>query len=73
MSKTRYSFDSRNMPEPDIVVGDIQFKDRFPVDGIMFPRVIHWQIPGVRDMELWIQEVEINPNLSLKDFEVPEQ
>jgi len=70
--KTRYSFDSRNMPEPDTVIAEIQFKDRFSVDGIMFPRVIHWQIPGRRDVELWIEEVQINPSLSLEDFEVPE-
>ena len=70
--KTLYSFDSRNMSPPDMVVADIQFKDRFSVDGIMFPRVVRWQIPGRRDMELWIQEVQINPNLSLEDFEVPE-
>jgi len=70
--ETRYSFDSRNMPEPDTVIAEIRFKDRFSVDGIMFPRVIHWQIPGRRDVELWIDEVQINPSLSLEDFEVPE-
>lgn len=61
--------------KPDIdnmVDAEIRFKDRFSVDGIMFPRVVHWLTPGMRDMELWIQEVQINPNLSLEDFEVPE-
>jgi hypothetical protein len=56
----------------DMVDAAILFKDRFAVDGVMFPRVVHWQIPGRRDMELWISEVQINPNLSLADFVVPE-
>jgi len=70
--KTKFSFDSRNMPPPDMVDAEILFKDRFSVDGVMFPRVIHWLVPGRQDMELWIQEVQINPNLTPQDFEAPE-
>ena len=63
-------FDS-GKPSP-MVDAEIIFKDRFSVDGVMFPRVIHWLTPDQRDMELWIQEVQINPNLTLQDFDVPE-
>ena len=56
----------------DMVDAEIRFQDRFSVDGIMFPRVVHWLTPGRQDAELWIQEVQINPNLRLEDFEVPE-
>jgi len=46
----------------------IQFRDRFSIEGIMFPRVI--SITTGQEMEeLNIREVLINPNLSLKDFE----
>jgi len=60
-----------NDPE-NMVDGEIRFRDHFSVDGVMFPRVVQWLIPGRRDMELWIEEVQINPNLSLEDFQAPE-
>ena len=56
----------------NMVDAEIRFRDRFSVDGIMFPRVIHWLTPGMSDRELWIQEVQINPGLSLTDFQPPE-
>ena len=51
---------------------ETRFSDRFSVNGIMFPRII--TTTGTRtDIELRIEDVQINPNLSLKDFEVPKQ
>ena len=51
---------------------EIRFQDRFPVNGIMFPKVIiTTQIIGEQSME--IEEVQINPKLTLKDFEIPKQ
>ena len=51
---------------------EIRFSDRFSVNGVMFPRIITttgWMI----DIEWRIVDVQINPILSMKDFEVPEQ
>jgi hypothetical protein len=56
-----------------MVDAEIRFRDRFSVDGIMFPRVIHWLTPGMSDREIWIEEARINPSLSLEDFQVPAQ
>jgi len=59
---------------PSIVKGghiaEMRFNDRFPVNGIMFPRIITNNY-GLTKTELRIEEVLINPKLSLKDFEVP--
>jgi hypothetical protein len=63
---------TRSKGPVSMVDAEIRFRDRFSVDGVMFPRVIHWLMPGTRDMELWINEVQINPNLSLEDFHAPE-
>jgi len=65
---TRMSF----APSDVTVVSEILFKNHFSVDGVMFPRVIQWQTPDSPGRELWIQEVIINPNLTLADFEIPE-
>lgn len=45
--------------------------ERFSADGIMFPRVITSNLLG-GPSEMHIEEVQINPKLSLKDFEIPE-
>ena len=45
--------------------------DRFSVDGIMFPRVITSALMH-GSVEMHIEEVQINPKLSLSDFEIPE-
>jgi len=50
--------------------GVMRFEDRFSVNGIMFPKVI-----AIRDglgitQERRIEEVLINPSLTLKDFDV---
>ena len=54
--------------------GEIRFQDHFSVSGIMFPKVItytQWYNDTVT--ELRIEEVLINPKLSLKNFEVPQR
>jgi len=59
---------------PSIVKGghiaEMRLNDRFPVNGIMFPRIITKNY-GLTKTEMRIEEVLINPKLSLKDFEVP--
>jgi len=51
---------------------EMRLLNRFSVSGIMFPRII--KMTGTRmDREMRIDEVQINPNLNLKDFEVPEK
>jgi hypothetical protein len=51
---------------------EMRFGDRFSVNGIMFPRVIV-ETTGTSKKERRIAEVQINPKLSLKDFEVPQK
>jgi len=53
-------------------IGEIRFSDRFSVNGIMFPRVIS-EATSTSKSEMRIEEVLINPRLSLKDFEVSRQ
>jgi len=51
---------------------EIWFQDRFSVNGIMFPRIITTiDAESMVIFELRIEEVQINPKLSLKDFEMP--
>jgi len=60
--------------EQDPGSGEIRFQDRFSVDGIMFPRVITTtESDNEAITELRIEEVSINPKLSLKDFEVSQR
>lgn len=56
----------------DMVENEIGFHDRFSIEGIMFPKTISMTGPPV-DRTLYINSVQINPKLSLKDFEVPKQ
>ena len=60
-------------PSKSTVDAEMRYRDRFSVNGIMFPRIITAVAPGIRDRELRIEAVQINPNLSLKDFDVPKQ
>jgi len=46
----------------------MQFNDRFSVEGIMFPRIITTADTGKTERR--IEEVQINPKLNLKDFEI---
>ena len=52
----------------DTAGNEIRFRDRFSVGGIMFPRIINTVGPTM-DREITIEEVQINPDLSQKDFE----
>ena len=78
-SKTKYP-SVIEYPEIGALGGGItiyQFSsDRFSVEGIMFPRVINISstapmLGTTTTMELKIDNVRVNPNLTLKDFEVP--
>ena len=71
--KTSMSFNMADMSDmSDMVDNEIRFRDRFSVNGIMFPKIITMTGPTM-DREMRIETVQINPNLSLKDFEVPKQ
>ena len=61
-SVIKYISDSGNATEE-------RYSERFSVDGIMFPRVITNN--GLVSSVIRIEEVRINPKLSLKDFEIP--
>ena len=50
----------------------MQFQEWAFVDGIMFPRVITNKAETM-DREMRIEKVQINPKLTLKDFEIPEK
>ena len=49
----------------------MQFQEWASIDGVMFPRVITTK-GEIMDREMRIEKVQINPNLSLKDFQIPE-
>jgi len=51
--------------------GVMRFQDHFSVNGIMFPKIITKPMLGDTTEELCIEEVLINPGLTLKDFESP--
>lgn len=80
-SKTGYPSVIRHSESGQFGGGAVEYQfssDRFPVGGVLFPRVIK-QITnkspyvggGIETQEWRIEEVLINPKLSLKDFEVP--
>jgi len=50
----------------------LQFQEWLSIDGIMFPRVIT-EIDESRNREMRIEKIQINPNLTMKDFEIPKQ
>ena len=56
----------------ELVDSIMRFKDRFAVDGIMFPRTIVFESRGKPVKELKIEKIQINPKLTLADFEIPE-
>ena len=56
---------------PETVDDVILFKDRTAIDGVMFPRTIVYERQGKPFRELKIENIQINPELTLADFEVP--
>jgi hypothetical protein len=58
--------------DEELVDSVMRFKDRFDVDGIMFPGTIVFESGRGSDRELKIEKVQINPKLTLADFEIPE-
>ena len=50
----------------------MRFSEWMAVDGIMFPRVVTYKADTV-DKVLRIEKIQINPNLTAKDFEIPKQ
>ena len=80
-SKTGYPSVIRHSESGQFGGGSVEYQfssDRFPVGSVLFPRVIR-QVTnksiyvggGIETQEWRIEEVLINPKLSLKDFEVP--
>ena len=59
--------------QSNMIDAEVRFWDRFSVNGVMFPRKITRTAPSMMDRVMLIEDVQINPKLSLKDFEVPEQ
>jgi len=59
--------------EIEAVDAVMRFEDRFAVDGIMFPRTIVYEQRGNAYMEYKFENVQINPKLTLADFEIPKQ
>ena len=63
-------------PSENMDGGEIRFRDHFSINGIMFPKIItSTEISGgiTTTEELRIEEVLFNPELSLKDFEIPQR
>ena len=54
-------------PQGSAIDHSIRFRDHFSFNGIMFPKVI-----TMTGREFRIEEVRINPEISLKDFETPD-
>jgi len=52
------------------VTYEMRFRNRTSVNGIMFPGIITLASQRI-DIDMRIEEVQINPNLSIKDFEIP--
>jgi len=48
------------------------FKDRSAVNGVMFPKVIVWESGNSSIRELRFDKIQINPKLTLADFEIPQ-
>jgi len=57
--------------ETEVVNNITRFKDRVDVDGVMFPKTIVFESRGIE--EIYIEKVQINPKLTLKDFEIPQE
>ena len=50
----------------------MRFSEWMAVDGIMIPRVVTYKADTV-DRVMRIEKIQINPNLTSKDFEIPKQ
>ena len=51
----------------------VRFEDRTKVDGIMFPKTIVFESRGEADTKIRLEKIQINPKLTIDDFEVPPQ
>jgi len=74
-SIVRYKIPSVKMLDREIGIEQnvmMKFRERVVVDGVMFPRVITSKAEAM-DREMRIEKIQINPKLTLKDFEIPEQ
>jgi hypothetical protein len=69
----KFSGSIRIGPGPEELVDSImRFKDRVAVGNVVFPGTIVFESRGKADRELKIEKVQINPKLTLADFEIPE-
>jgi len=48
-----------------------RFKDRVAIDGVMFPKTIVFESRDITEVQL--EKIQINPKLTLDDFEIPQQ
>jgi len=64
----------RFLTKTDAVDSVIQFKDRTVIDGVMFPKTIIFESPGMdfNNKEVRLEKIQINPKLNLKDFDIPQ-
>jgi len=69
--KTGMSRGSLQLGRNVVVDTVMRFKDRSAVDGVMFPRTIVYERQGEVFRELKIDKIQINPKLTLADFEIP--
>jgi len=60
-------------PETKNVDAGMRFKDRVAVDGIMFPMTIVFESGGEVDREVRFEKIQINPKLTVADFEIPKR
>jgi hypothetical protein len=58
--------------EEELIDSIMRFKDRVATNGVMFPETIVFESRGKAVSELKIEKVQINPKLTLADFEIPE-
>jgi hypothetical protein len=58
--------------DEELVDSVMRFKDRVAVNGVMFPGTIVFESGRAGDRELKIEKVQINPKLTLADFEIPQ-
>jgi hypothetical protein len=59
-------------PGTEVVDTVIRFNDRVAVDGVMFPKTIIFESTIWGETEVRFEKIQINPKLTLKDFEIPQ-
>ena len=67
-----HNFPLMRLGEEEVIDSVMRFNDRVAVEGIMFPLTIVFESGRKTDGELKIEKVQINPKLTLADFEIPE-